>query len=120
MNKKQIHHQIREILPPELAVSFYEALPYLLALTLKQPHPRAIEKLNQITNTSNVSQDEYLAIYDKLSNCTVTQSEFSRRNCIVISERSLLNILNDGESHLQIYPEINFNSHFIACTSTNS
>ncbi|MCY9874785.1 hypothetical protein [Vibrio barjaei] len=109
MNKKQIRQKIREILPPEMALGFHKAEPYLQALRLEQAHPKVIEKLELITKTTNVNQDEYLAIYDKLANYTFTYSETKGRHCIVTGEESLLNFFGDGETHLKTYPEINFN-----------
>lgn len=109
-NKSEAKQIIREKLPAEQAANFLKGRQYLMFLSIDQKSSIVIERLNEIFNHDNELIEKMVKIYNELANTFFNTTERVNSYKSVSGQQSLLGLLTDGESHLKIYPKVNFNS----------
>lgn len=109
--RNQVIATIRKILPEEHAYNFFFNRQYLMAVALDQASENTINKL-KAAFPDEALLNKMAETYATLCNIFAVFTERSGRNKTVTFERSLLGYLTDGESHLKVYPNVDFSAYY--------
>lgn len=107
--RSQVKKTIHKLLPENQARAFFLARQYLMVRVLEQESEIVEQRLNEWFDSDQKLISEMVDLYRKLANTFFTITERVNSNKSVTSDKSLLDYLTDGESHLKIYPNVNFN-----------
>lgn len=106
--KSQAKKAIQDLLPVENAFSFFIGRQYLMAVAIDQESPITTQRLNTLFNDDRELIDKMVNVYSELASTFFHQTERVNSRKTVSGEKSLLGYLTDGESHLKIYPTVDF------------
>jgi hypothetical protein len=109
MTTQKVKKDVRTLLPSEFAKKFVLCAPYLSALSILEHANDAETVLKDKLGCNDDDIGRLQAIGGVLESVCVEVKERVDRYKVVNSTRSLLSIVCDGESHLKIYPDVNFN-----------
>ncbi|ELP6118955.1 hypothetical protein QTV43_000068 [Vibrio vulnificus] len=107
-NKRQAFSKIRNLLPENDAAAFMECQQYLSLLSLEGYAKVATERLTDILNGDFKQVERFIDIHNSLCDLYLQLTERVNSHKSVTGEKSLWNLLTDGESHLKIYPSVKF------------
>jgi len=106
--RNQVVKKTRNILPREHAVKFIENRHYLMMYADGQQSPIARKRLDAAYNGDKSLITKMIGIFEELACTFAIFNERVSAVKTVSGKKSLLNYLTDGESHLKVYPDVNF------------
>jgi hypothetical protein len=107
--RNQVVKQTRHILPREHAAMFVKNRHYLMMYANGQHSALARKRMMEATNGDKKLITKMVEIYNQLASTVALFSEKVSNAKSVTGKKSLLEHLTDGETHHNVYPDVNFN-----------
>ena len=106
--RNQVVRKIQSILSREHAVKFIENRHYLMMYADGQHSAMARKRLDAAYNGDKGLIAKMIGVFNQLASTFAVFDERVSAAKTVSGKKSLLDYLTDGESHLNIYPDVNF------------